>query len=657
MAIAFVQAVATDNGSAAASTTVAGTYASAQSVGDVIIVYVGSGSASTLTVSSITDTKGNTYTPVATDSALSGVAYYAIVYQCIVSNSATAGSNTLTVTFGTSQQFNFLLCGEYSGVDNVTPVDSTNTANGSGTAATVSATASFTGDEILGFDIWDTGGNTVGSGFTQRGLCSASGVQYEDKAASGTGSQTANSTGSSAAWLQRIVLLKAAGAASAATPAFIPRPPVDPRNPYVALSQLPGLGKGSLWPVQPVKVKNLAPSFVPQNILDPTTGFLTTLSARPMLGRGVLTPTQPPLRKNNHDPSLIPPTGVDPRNVRLRLRQLPTLGSGVLVASPSASSPNKTGTAAQVLGGLVQSATGSEVFSGTSAQKLGGLRQAATGAETFAGTGAQLLGGLRQAATGSEVFSGTVAQKLGGLAQAATGANVRTASPTFIPPTGVDPRNVRVRIRQLPRLGYGTLLAAPLAGAKSGTAAQNLGGLRQSATGSEVFTGTASHHVGGLRQSATGAESFSGTAAQKLGGLRQSAIGAEVFSGTSAQRLGRLVQAATGVDLFTGSVAQRLMGLRQSATGAAAFVGSAAQRVAGLQQSAAGTVTTGLTILGARGTTTALAYPVAATEPMPGPSGATTALAVPAGATEPIPAPLGATAVLPYPEGTTWPLF
>jgi hypothetical protein len=211
-----------------------------------------------------------------------------------------------------------------------------------------------------------------------------------------------------------------------------------------------------------------------------------------------------------------------------------------------------TGTVAQRVGGLTQSASGTETISGTSAQRLGGLRQAASGlvATPVTGTAAQRLGALRQAASGTETISGTATQRLGGLRQVASGTE------TF-----------------------------------SGTAVQRLGGLRQAASGVETMSGTAAQRLGGLRQAASGTETISGTASQRLGGLRQAASGTEKMTGTAAQRLGSLRQAASGSVTFTGTATQRLGGFRQAASGAslAGITGLIAQKLSGLRQVASGT--------------------------------------------------------------------
>src|SRR6185312_17165440 len=96
--IAFVQVANTTQNPAASS--VPTTYASAQNAGDLNVVIVG-WEDSTSTISSVTDTKGNTYSlafgPVRNSTHDSIALYYAKNVAA-----ATAGGNTVTVTFNTA---------------------------------------------------------------------------------------------------------------------------------------------------------------------------------------------------------------------------------------------------------------------------------------------------------------------------------------------------------------------------------------------------------------------------------------------------------------------------------------------------------------------------------------------------------------------------
>ena len=82
------------------------------------------------------------------------------------------------------------------------------------------------------------------------------------------------------------------------------------------------------------------------------------MEARRLVGVKValvaLVPTQPPNKSKNHDPSVIGPTGRDPRNAKVKLSQLPAMGVGVLAASGG---KIITATAAASVGGLLAAAT------------------------------------------------------------------------------------------------------------------------------------------------------------------------------------------------------------------------------------------------------------------------------------------------------------
>lgn len=97
--------------------------------------------------------------------------------------------------------------------------------------------------------------------------------------------------------------------------------------------------------------------------------------------------------------------------------------AATVAAKPAAGGSAVTGTSAQTLPSLTQSASGAEKFTGTAAQTLPKLTQAASGSTSSADTGtvAQMLPSLAQAAAAEEGFTGTVAQILPSLQQAAAG--------------------------------------------------------------------------------------------------------------------------------------------------------------------------------------------------------------------------------------------
>src|SRR5271165_1318830 len=117
------------------------------------------------------------------------------------------------------------------------------------------------------------------------------------------------------------------------------------------------------------------------------------------------------------------------------------------------------------------------------AQRVGGLTQSATGSEVFSAAITQRVGGLRQSATGSEVFSAAITQQLAPLRQAAVAYLTGTQYPS---PVGLG--------------GFLLFGIVPKPIPASNLIAQRVGGLRQSATGSEVFSGAIAQRLGGLVQ-------------------------------------------------------------------------------------------------------------------------------------------------------------
>jgi hypothetical protein len=97
------------------------TFSNAQAAGDLIVVAVGWSDA-TAAISSVSDSKGNTYTLAVGPTAFFGVGQQSIYYaKNIVA--ATAGSNTVTVAFNATVVWPNVRVLEYSGVDTTNPFD------------------------------------------------------------------------------------------------------------------------------------------------------------------------------------------------------------------------------------------------------------------------------------------------------------------------------------------------------------------------------------------------------------------------------------------------------------------------------------------------------------------------------------------------------
>ncbi len=123
---------------------------------------------STATVSSVTDTSGNSYALAVGPTVQAGVATHSIYYAKNIA-AAAANANTVTVTFGTAAAFPDVRIVEYSGVDPLTPVDVTAAAIGTtGTSDSGAVTTNNANDMIFGANLVQTSTEVAGSGFTLR---------------------------------------------------------------------------------------------------------------------------------------------------------------------------------------------------------------------------------------------------------------------------------------------------------------------------------------------------------------------------------------------------------------------------------------------------------------------------------------------------------
>ena len=205
--IAFVQlAYATPQ---SPQLTVPVTFRSAQTSGNLNVVVVGWNDTSAA-VNSVTDSTGNVYTlavgPTANPGNLTQSIYYA-------KNIVGAGANnTVTVRFTVAAQYADIRILEYSGLDQVNPVDvvaaavGTNTASNSG-----SVTSTNANDLIFGANIVATLTAGPGAGFVSRGITSPDGDIVEDRIVSTAASYSASAPlTSSGPWVMQMVAFRGA---------------------------------------------------------------------------------------------------------------------------------------------------------------------------------------------------------------------------------------------------------------------------------------------------------------------------------------------------------------------------------------------------------------------------------------------------------------
>ena len=141
--IGFVQVASGPSTVQSSNSTVAVAYPSPQTAGDLNIVVVGWGDASS-SVSSVADSMGNIYTRAVGPTQNSGVQqsiYYA--------RNIGSGNNTVTVTFNQSASFPDVRILEYSGLDPVAPLDVTAAAGGAGASASSGSATTAAANELI----------------------------------------------------------------------------------------------------------------------------------------------------------------------------------------------------------------------------------------------------------------------------------------------------------------------------------------------------------------------------------------------------------------------------------------------------------------------------------------------------------------------------
>jgi IPT/TIG domain/Fibronectin type III domain/Abnormal spindle-like microcephaly-assoc'd, ASPM-SPD-2-Hydin len=224
-----------------AQSTVSVQYSGAQAAGDLNVVVVGWND-SVATVSAVTDTSGNSYTLAVGPTVIGGLESQSIYYA----NNIAAGANMITVKFSTAASYPDIRILEYSGADQVNPVDVTS-AN-SGNSSTSSSVVSTTNPSDLLFAANTVQGTTAGpgTGFTSRLLTAPDSDIAEDEMVSAPGSYTATAPTSPSSWIMQVVAFRA---------------PSGPPAPSVSLSSTSvnfgSVLTGSTTSPQPVTLANI----------------------------------------------------------------------------------------------------------------------------------------------------------------------------------------------------------------------------------------------------------------------------------------------------------------------------------------------------------------------------------------------------------------
>ncbi len=211
--VTFVQMNAADPQSSIASVPVA--FSAAQTAGNLNVVAVGWND-TTSTVSSVADSRGNTY--IQAGSMLTGSGMRQAIYYA---KSIATGSNTVTVAFNQAAAFPDIRIAEYNGADTSSPLDVTAGAIGTGGTPGSGATTTTSASELIfGAGMTTSHFAAAGASFTSRIITNPDGDIAEDRSVSTSGSYSATATLSySGGWIMQMATFRGGSGGGTGNPA------------------------------------------------------------------------------------------------------------------------------------------------------------------------------------------------------------------------------------------------------------------------------------------------------------------------------------------------------------------------------------------------------------------------------------------------------
>lgn len=204
------------------SASVAARFASAQQAGDLNVVSVTWGD-TTSTVTSITDTAGNSYVLAAGPTTLSSLGSQSVYYAKNIA-SAPASSNAVTVTFSATTQYPEIRLLEYSGVDPNSPLDVALGSADFGTTATTGPITTAQANELV-LIANASNSRALGPSAGATIEVNVSGDIVEDLLATAPGNYSAsvalNDWGGQIAWIQQMLAFKPSSSGGSCNPATV----------------------------------------------------------------------------------------------------------------------------------------------------------------------------------------------------------------------------------------------------------------------------------------------------------------------------------------------------------------------------------------------------------------------------------------------------
>ena len=185
------------------ATSIASTFATPSTSGNLIVVHLDWNNQA-ISISSVTDNKGNTYARISGPTNWNGALYRAeLWYAYNITGGGVAIKVTATLS-GAPTSFTQIYISEYSGILSVAnPLDKSSVQTGSALAVSSgSQTTTYNHELIYGASIGASGNLTKGGSFTLRS--GANNNIIEDKNAAATGTFDANFTSASGNWIAQM---------------------------------------------------------------------------------------------------------------------------------------------------------------------------------------------------------------------------------------------------------------------------------------------------------------------------------------------------------------------------------------------------------------------------------------------------------------------
>lgn len=193
----------TTNYQTTTATTISKAFAASSTSGNLIVVHL-DWDGQTRSITTVTDTKGNSYARINGPTNWNGSSYRAELWYAY---NITGGGGAITVTAtlsGAPTSYSQIYISEYSGIaSNINPLDQNSVAAGAtGAVSSGARTTNYPNELIYGASIGASGSLSTGAGFTNRSTANQNII--EDKKVASAGSYSASFTSAGGNWIAQM---------------------------------------------------------------------------------------------------------------------------------------------------------------------------------------------------------------------------------------------------------------------------------------------------------------------------------------------------------------------------------------------------------------------------------------------------------------------